>query len=562
MAGKRTQYNCTMQGKDEMTSIHTINTTPFAGQKPGTSGLRKKVAEFQQPHYLQNFVQAIFNTIGDCQGKSLALGGDGRYYNREAARIIAAMAAANGFRKLLIGKGGLLSTPAMSGVIRKYRLDGGIVLSASHNPGGPDADFGIKFNGANGGPAPEELTAAIYRQTLAIDHYLTLGDVEIDLDHLGKRELGGMEIEVIDPVADYADLMASLFDFERIAELLGNRRFHMCFDAMHAVTGPYATEILERRLGAEAGTVINGVPDESFGGGHPDPNLVHARELVERMNGDAPLAFGAASDGDGDRNMVLGSGFYINPCDSLAVLAANAQLVPGYRDGLAGVARSMPTSRALDRVAEALEIPCFETPVGWKYFGNLMDAGSITICGEESFGTGSSHVREKDGLWAVLFWLNIIVESRKPARSIVREHWQRFGRDYFTRHDYEGLDADRAETMLARLHDRLPGLPGKTAGALRIEAADDFEYTDPVTGGISPGQGLRLFFSDGSRAVFRLSGTGTSNATLRVYCDRHEADPGLMGVDTQRALAATLAAVADVADIAEATGRAAPDVIT
>ena len=562
MAGKRTQYNCTMQGKDEMTSIHTINTTPFAGQKPGTSGLRKKVAEFQQPHYLQNFVQAIFNTIGDCQGKSLALGGDGRYYNREAAGIIAAMAAANGFRKLIIGKGGLLSTPAMSGVIRKYRLDGGIVLSASHNPGGPDADFGIKFNGANGGPAPEELTAAIYRQTLAIDHYLTLGDVEIDLDHLGKRELGGMEIEVIDPVADYADLMASLFDFERIAELLGNRRFHMCFDAMHAVTGPYATEILERRLGAEAGTVINGVPDESFGGGHPDPNLVHARELVERMNGDAPLAFGAASDGDGDRNMVLGSGFYINPCDSLAVLAANAQLVPGYRDGLAGVARSMPTSRALDRVAEALEIPCYETPVGWKYFGNLMDAGSITICGEESFGAGSSHVREKDGLWAVLFWLNIIVESRKPARSIVREHWQRFGRDYFTRHDYEGLDANRAETMLARLRDRLPGLPGKAAGALRIEAADDFKYTDPVTGGISPGQGLRLFFSDGSRAVFRLSGTGTSNATLRVYCDRHEADPGLMGVDTQRALAATLAAVADVADIAEATGRTAPDVIT
>ena len=562
MAGKRTQYNCTMQGKDEMTSIHTINTTPFAGQKPGTSGLRKKVAEFQQPHYLQNFVQAIFNTIGDCQGKSLALGGDGRYYNREAARIIAAMAAANGFRKLIIGKGGLLSTPAMSSVIRKYRLDGGIVLSASHNPGGPDADFGIKFNGANGGPAPEELTAAIYRQTLAIDHYLTLGDVEIDLDNLGKRELGGMEIEVIDPVADYADLMASLFDFERIAELLGNRRFHMCFDAMHAVTGPYATEILERRLGAEAGTVINGVPDESFGGGHPDPNLVHARELVERMNGDAPLAFGAASDGDGDRNMVLGSGFYINPCDSLAVLAANAQLVPGYRDGLAGVARSMPTSRALDRVAEALEIPCFETPVGWKYFGNLMDAGSITICGEESFGTGSSHVREKDGLWAVLFWLNIIVESRKPARSIVREHWQRFGRDYFTRHDYEGLDANRAETMLARLRDRLPGLPGKAAGALRIEAADDFEYTDPVTGGISPGQGLRLFFSDGSRAVFRLSGTGTSNATLRVYCDRHEADPGLMGVDTQRALAATLAAVADLADIAGATGRTAPDVIT
>ena len=549
-----------------MTAIKTIQTKPFAGQKPGTSGLRKKVAEFKQPHYLENFIQAVFNTIGDCAGKRLALGGDGRHYNREAIQIISAMAAANGFRKLLIGRGGILSTPAMSCVIRKHRLDGGIILSASHNPGGPDADFGVKFNGANGGPAQEDLSAEIHRQTLAIDQYLTLpltpAAAPIDIDRPGASQLGEMEIEVIDPVADYAALMASIFDFERIAELLGNRRFHMCFDAMHAVTGPYAVEILERQLGAEAGTVINGVPDERFGGGHPDPNLVHARELVERMNGDAPLAFGAASDGDGDRNMVLGSGFYINPCDSLAVLAANAHLVPGYREGLAGVARSVPTSRALDRVAAALEIPCYETPVGWKYFGNLLDAGRITICGEESFGTGSSHVREKDGLWAVLFWLNIIVESRKPARSIVREHWQRFGRDFFTRHDYEGLDAGRAAEMIDQLRARLPRLPGQAAGALKIESADDFAYTDPVTDHVSAGQGLRLGFSDGSRLVYRLSGTGTSNATLRVYCDKHESDPGLMGVDTQRALAPTLAAAQDLAGIARLTGRTAPDVIT
>ena len=545
-----------------MSAIKTINTRPFAGQKPGTSGLRKKVAEFAQPGYLENFVQSIFNMLGDCRGKRLALGGDGRYFNRQAIQIIARMAAANGFGKLLIGRGGLLSTPAMSCLIRKYDTDGGIVLSASHNPGGPDADFGIKFNGANGGPAPEAVTEAIYQQSLSIDKFLTLDTADIELDRIGGTELGAMEIEIIDPVADYADLMASIFDFEKILQLLTNKRFHMCFDAMHAVTGPYAKAILEDQLGADPGTVINGVPDERFGGGHPDPNLVHARELVDRMNGDAPLAFGAASDGDGDRNMVLGSGFYINPCDSLAVLAANANLVPGYQDGLAGVARSMPTSRALDRVAQMLEIPCFETPVGWKFFGNLMDAGKITICGEESFGTGSSHIREKDGLWAVLFWLNIIVESRKPARSIVREHWQRFGRDYFTRHDFEGLDAARAGDMMARLRERISALPGEQAGELRIEAADDFAYADPVDGGVSAGQGLRMFFDDGSRAVFRLSGTGTANATLRLYCDKYETDPSLLGLDTQRMLAQSLTAAGEAVGIAEFTGRTVPDVIT
>ena len=545
-----------------MSAIKTINTRPFAGQKPGTSGLRKKVAEFAQPGYLENFVQSIFNMLGDCRGKRLALGGDGRYFNRQAIQIIARMAAANGFGKLLIGRGGLLSTPAMSCLIRKYDTDGGIVLSASHNPGGPDADFGIKFNGANGGPAPEAVTEAIYQQSLSIDKFLTLDTADIELDRIGGIELGAMEIEIIDPVADYADLMASIFDFEKILQLLTNKRFHMCFDAMHAVTGPYAKAILENQLGADPGTVINGVPDERFGGGHPDPNLVHARELVDRMNGDAPLAFGAASDGDGDRNMVLGSGFYINPCDSLAVLAANANLVPGYQDGLAGVARSMPTSRALDRVAQMLEIPCFETPVGWKFFGNLMDAGKITICGEESFGTGSSHIREKDGLWAVLFWLNIIVESRKPARSIVREHWQRFGRDYFTRHDFEGLDAARAGDMMARLRERISALPGEQAGELRIKAADDFAYADPVDGGVSAGQGLRMFFDDGSRAVFRLSGTGTANATLRLYCDKYETDPSLLGLDTQRMLAQSLTAAGEAVGIAEFTGRTVPDVIT
>ena len=545
-----------------MTAIKTIDTKPFAGQKPGTSGLRKKVTEFTQPHYLENFAQAIFNMLGDCRGKRLAVGGDGRYYNRQAIQIIARMAAANGFGKLLVGRDGLFSTPAMSCVIRKYATDGGIILSASHNPGGPDADFGLKFNGANGGPASAAVSEKIYRETLSIDKYLTIEADDIELGRVGRSELGGMEIEVIDPVADYADLMASIFDFEKISQLLTNRRFHMCFDAMHAVTGPYARAILEERLGAEPGTVINGAPEESFGGGHPDPSLVHARELVDRMNGDAPLAFGAASDGDGDRNMVLGSGFYINPCDSLAVLAAKAGLVPAYQERLAGVARSMPTSRALDRVAQVLEIPCYETPVGWKFFGNLMDAGKITICGEESFGTGSNHIREKDGLWAVLFWLNIIVESRKPARSIVREHWQRFGRDYFTRHDFEGLDAGRAGEMIGRLRESVSGLAGRQAGELRIQSADDFAYTDPVDGSVSEEQGVRIFFSDGSRAVFRLSGTGTANATLRLYCDKYETDPALLGLDTQRMLAQSLQAAGDIAGIAEFIGQTAPDVIT
>jgi phosphoglucomutase len=538
-----------------------VATAPFAGQKPGTSGLRKKVREFAQPHYLENFVQSIFDCLDGCAGKCLVLGGDGRYGNRDAVQRILAMAAANGFGEVIVGRGGLLSTPAASCLIRKHGTDGGIILSASHNPGGPDADFGIKFNSANGGPAPESVTAAIHARTLEIDHYLTLEAAAVDIDRDGESILGGMRVRVVDPVADYAALMASLFDFDAIAEMLGSGRFRMRFDAMHAVTGPYARAILEERLGAPVGTVINGEPLEDFGGGHPDPNLVHAAELVALMNGDEPPAFGAASDGDGDRNMVLGRGGYINPCDSLAVIAANAHLVPGYTE-LAGVARSMPTSRAVDRVAAARGIDCYETPTGWKFFGNLMDDGRITLCGEESFGTGSSHVREKDGLWAVLFWLNIIAARKQPAGAILREHWRQFGRDYFTRHDYEGLDGDMAAALMDALRARLPSLAGQTFAEQTVLQADEFAYTDPVDGSRSEGQGIRIFFEGGGRLVFRLSGTGTTGATLRLYCDSYQRDPALLELDTQRALKPLLSAAEAIAGIRERSGRKAPDVIT
>lgn len=543
-------------------TIKTIPTHSFEDQKPGTSGLRKKVRQFQRTNYLENFVQSIFNTIAPCAGKTLVVGGDGRYYNREAIQTIIKMAAANGFGRLIIGRDGILSTPAASCVIRKYKTDGGIVLSASHNPGGPDEDFGIKFNGDNGGPAPEKLTNAIYENTRSISEYLTVEADDVDLGTLGTTEVADTSIEVIDPVADYAELMASIFDFDAMSALLGSGKFRICFDAMHAVNGPYGKAILEDRLGAPAGSVINGVTQPDFGGGHPDPNLVHAHELVEKMMSEQPLDFGAASDGDGDRNMVLGANFYINPCDSLAVLAANAHLVPAYRNGLAGVARSMPTSRAVDRVAEAMDLPCFETPTGWKFFGNLLDAGKITLCGEESFGTGSDHVREKDGLWAVLFWLNILAVCKQTPAQIMRAHWQRYGRDYFTRHDYEGVDSKAAADMIDQLRSGLKTLPGSVFSGLKVESADDFSYLDPVDGSKSANQGIRVYFENGGRVVYRLSGTGTSGATLRVYLDTYVKDADGLEQDPQDALSELIRAADELAGIRRYTGRKEPDVIT
>lgn len=540
----------------------TVTTKPFEGQKPGTSGLRKKVQEFSQAGYLENFVQCIFDVIGEHGNKSLVIGGDGRYFNRHAIQVIIKMAVANGFERLIVAQGGLLSTPAASCVIRKNKSDGGIILSASHNPAGPEEDFGIKYNGANGGPATESVTDAIYQASRTIAQYFIVESCDLPLDQVGVFQIGNTQVEIIDPVVDYADLMAAQFDFNKIHALLSGSDFQMCFDAMHAVTGPYAVEILENRLGAKKGSVINAIPLEDFGGGHPDPNLVHAKELVAKMNRCANLDFGAASDGDGDRNLLLGHGIYINPCDSLAVLAAYAHLVPAYFGGVMGVARSMPTSRAVDRVAEALAIPCFETPTGWKFFGNLMDAGKISLCGEESFGTGSDHIREKDGLWAVLFWLNILAVHKKSARSVLESHWQCFGRDYFSRHDYEGLNESEAGQLIQQLGNKLSKLPGKEFADLRVHSADEFHYLDPIDRSQSSSQGIRVFFEGGARVVFRLSGTGTAGATLRVYYDRYEGDRTKVDLDPQQALSAVIAAADAMAGIQKYTGRSLPDVIT
>ncbi|MCP5367213.1 MAG: alpha-D-glucose phosphate-specific phosphoglucomutase [Hyphomicrobiales bacterium] len=542
--------------------IKTVATTPFQGQKPGTSGLRKKVDVFRERNYLENFVQSAFDSLQGFAGQTLVVGGDGRYHNRAAAQTILRMAAANGFGRVMVGRGAILSTPAASCVIRKHGAFGGFVLSASHNPGGPKGDFGIKYNIGNGGPAPEKVTEAIHARTQTIERYLTLDTPDLDLDSLGEARLGDTVVQVFDPVADYAEMMAGIFDFDALAALLGGD-FRMIFDAMHAVTGPYAKAILEDRLGAPAGTVINGTPLEDFGGGHPDPNLAHAEELVAALFGDGAPDFGAASDGDGDRNMILGRDFFVTPSDSLAVLAANAALAPGYRDGIAGVARSMPTSGAADRVAEALGIGCYETPTGWKFFGNLLDAGMATFCGEESFGTSSDHVREKDGLWAVLMWLSVL--AGRPGESvadIVRGHWRTYGRNYYSRHDYEGVDAAAAEGLM----DHLRGLTGDLAGAeldgRRVAMADDFAYTDPVDGSVSSRQGIRVLFEDGARVVFRLSGTGTEGATLRVYIERFEPDPAQHGLETQAALADLIAIARDLAQIEQRTGRKEPTVIT
>jgi phosphoglucomutase len=542
-------------------TIQTIATKPFAGQRPGTSGLRKKVTEFQQPGYLENFVEAIFLTLGDCSGRTLVLGGDGRFFNRSAIQTILRMAAAHKVARVLVGRGGILSTPAVSCVIRKRGAFGGIVLSASHNPGGPDGDFGIKYNIENGGPAPEKITEAIFAHTQTLTEYRISDAGPADLDQIGTTTLDGMAVEVIDPVADYAEMMGRLFDFEAIRALFG-RGFTMRFDGMHAVSGPYAKAIIEGMLGAPLGTVINAEPLEDFGGGHPDPNPVNAAELVALMNGPDAPDFGAASDGDGDRNMIVGRKLAVAPSDSLAIIAANATMAPGYRDGIKGIARSMPTSQAADRVAESLGISCFETPTGWKYFGNLLDANLATLCGEESYGTGSSHIREKDGVWAVLFWLNLLAATGKSVNQIVQEHWARFGRNYYSRHDYEAVDSSAADKMMADLRAALPGLAGQSFGEFRVSQADDFVYTDPVDNSVASRQGIRVIMTDGSRIVLRLSGTGTEGATVRVYLERYEADPSRHNLDTQEALAPLIAIAEQVSQLKQRTGRQQPSVIT
>lgn len=539
----------------------TVPSTPYSGQKPGTSGLRKKVKVFQQANYAENFIQAVFDVVEREPASTLVLGGDGRFHNRTVIQQAIRIAAANGYGKVLVGQGGILSTPAASNVIRKYGASGGLILSASHNPGGPDEDFGIKYNIANGGPAPEGVTEAIYARTQTIDRWLTVDAPDVDLDRLGTTQVGGLTVEVIDSVADYAELMEALFDFDAIRANVA-AGFTMAFDAMSAVTGPYATEILENRLGFPKGTVRNGVPLEDFGGHHPDPNMVHAHELFETMFGTDAPDFGAASDGDGDRNLIVGRHRFITPSDSLAMLAANAHLAPGYAGGLKGIARSMPTSAAADRVAEALGLPCFETPTGWKFFGNLLDAGMATICGEESAGTGSDHVREKDGLWAVLLWLNILAVRKISVDQLAREHWTKFGRNYYARHDYEALPTDKADALMAELKAALDRLPGQTFGSLEVAKADNFSYLDPVDGSTSSNQGVRVMFAGGSRVVFRLSGTGTEGATLRVYLERYEPVGGDLDRETPDMLADLIAAADAIAGIARHTGRTAPDVVT
>ena len=543
----------------------TVATAPIAGMKPGTSGLRKKVAEFAAGAYLANFVQSVFDAVrpggNGFAGLTLVLGGDGRYFNLQATQTVIRMAAANGFARVLVGQGGILSTPAASCVIRQHQAFGGLILSASHNPGGPDGDFGIKFNGANGGPAAEKITDAIYACTLKISAYRSTDTPDVDLGRLGTQQVGDMTVEVIDPVADYLALMRKLFDFDALRRLFASG-FTLAFDAMHAVTGPYARAIFEGELGAAPGTVRHGTPLTDFGGHHPDPNLVHAKDLYELMMSPQAPDLGAASDGDGDRNLIIGRGLFVAPSDSLAMLAANAHLAPAYAQGIKGIARSMPTSGAADRVAQALGVPCYETPTGWKFFGNLLDAGKVTLCGEESAGTGSDHVREKDGLWAVLLWLNILAVRQQSVQQIAREHWARYGRNYYTRHDYEEVDSAAAADLMKAVEVQLPALAGGTLDGRTVAIADDFSYLDPIDGSLSQHQGLRIVFADGSRIVYRLSGTGTSGATLRVYIERFEADSTRHGLDTQVALADLIVLANRVAGIRKRTGRDAPSVVT
>ncbi len=540
-------------------SVTLHPTQPFPDQKPGTSGLRKKTRIFMAENYLENFVQATFDVVG-CLGKTFVLGGDGRYFNDLAVQTILGMAAANGAARVIVGRGGILSTPAASHLIRLNKTDGGIILSASHNPGGPEEDFGIKFNMANGGPAPESVTEAIFQRSRVLGQYRKISGA-LDLGRMGRQQLGEMIVDVIDPVADYADLMESLFDFDAIAAMFAGG-FRMRMDSMCAVTGPYAVEILENRLGAEKGTVVHAVPLPDFGGMHPDPNPTWAHALMAEMMAPNAPDFGAASDGDGDRNMVVGRGIYVSPSDSLAVLAANAHLAKGYRAGLRGIARSMPSSAAADRVAGALNIPCYETPTGWKFFGNLLDDGRVTLCGEESFGTGSDHIREKDGLWAILFWLNILARRGVSVKQILHDHWARFGRNYYARHDYENIDSAQADALMKALREKLPSLIGQAVHGMKVTSADDFAYCDPVDGSKSSAQGLRIVFEGGSRIVLRLSGTGTSGATLRLYLERYEPGPDGLDAAPQIALHPVIAAAHEIAQIAQFIQRTNPDVVT
>lgn len=541
--------------------MKTMRTTPFDDQKPGTSGLRKRVAIFQQPGYLENFVQSIFDVLPELSGSLIVVGGDGRYYNDIAIQAILSIAAANGVKKAMVGRGGLLSTPAASCVIRKYGAEGSFVLSASHNPGGPKGDFGIKFNGKNGGPIVEAVTKKIFARSCVIDGYKIIENAEIDLDEIGQQKIGDMDVEIFDGVQDYADMMEEVFDFEVIRDLI-NSGFSISYDAMHAITGPYAKEIFVNRLGASTVTLMNAEPLPDFGGGHPDPGPTYAKKLFERMLDENAPDFGACSDGDGDRHLVLGPNTYVSPSDSLAVLTANAHLAKGYREGISGVARSMPTSRAVDRVAEKMGIPCFETPTGWKFFGTLLDAGRITICGEESAGASSAHIREKDGLWAILLWLNIIAVSKKSVPEILHDHWKEYGRNYYARHDYEGVKTSKAEGVMEKLRQRLSDLPGRCYFDETVMKADSFTYTDPIDGSVSPNQGLRIEFESGSRLVIRLSGTGTVGATLRVYLENYTPPSGELEKNTQTALQNLTQIANEIADIKSILGRDEPSMIS
>jgi phosphoglucomutase len=550
-----------MQNTSSIVNVKTVTTTPYTDQKAGTSGLRKSVKTVQQPNYIENYVQCIFDSMGGGTGKTLILGGDGRYHNDKALQAVLKVAAANGFTQVKVGENGILSTPATSHVIRKYHTDGGIILSASHNPGGPNGDFGIKYNAANGGPAPDRINDEVFERSKKITEYKILDAPDIAIDKPGQFKLGDMTVDVIPSVDDYAELMEQLFDFDLIASLFKSSfRFRM--DSMHAVTGPYAKTIFEKLLGAPTGTVINYVPLPDFGGGHPDPNLVNAKELVDAMYADDAPDFGAASDGDGDRNMILGHKLFISPSDSLAIITANAKLAPGYADGIVGVARSLPTTSAVDLVAKKLGVECYETPTGWKFFGNLLDAGKATMCGEEAFGTGSNHIREKDGLWAILFWLNMIAAKKKSAVEITQEHWQEFGRHYFERRDYEGVSVETASDLMKALEASLPSLKGSAYGSLKVTLADNFSYQDPVDGNVSDNQGIRIKFENGSRIVIRLSGTGTKGATVRIYLERYERDTTKHNMTNDEAFIKLASLAEDVAQIKKLTQLQHPTLIT